>query len=116
MRKFLLFVTFVGLFAVFVWPTRYKEDAVGEGPYAEQAGPLKTRVDRTTGAVYAFSTTGEWKPLKGSRPELLRPDITGPKVETRVDTAPATQQAKSIERMQDQTTAMGKAARESINK
>lgn len=115
MRKLFLLIVILALVAVFIWPTRYKEYPAGEGPYAEQAGPLKTRMDRTTGAVYVFSTSGEWKALKGARPELLRPDITGPVVETRVDTAPVQQQGRAIEQMQRQTDAMEQAARAKIS-
>lgn len=111
MRKFFLLIVILALVAVFIWPTRYKEYPAGKGPYAQQAGPLKTRMDRTTGAVYVFSASGEWKALKGARPELLRPDITGPVIKTRVDTAPAQQQGRLIERMQKQTAAMEKEAR-----
>jgi len=115
-KKFLLFILTAVLVAVFVWPTRYKNYEVGEGPYAAQAGALPTRVDRTTGAVYVQATSGEWEPLKGARPELLRPDITGPRVETRVDTAPAQQQGRSIEEMQKQTAAMEAAAKADAKK
>ena len=111
MRKLLLLLVLLVSAAIFIWPTRYREFAVGEGPYAEQAGPLRSRVDRLSGAVQAFSTSGEWKALTGARPELLRPDITGPAVETRVDTSPAQEQGRSIERMQEQTNAMEAAAR-----
>jgi len=116
MKKFLLFILVLGLFAVFVWPTQYKNFEAGEGPYAAQAGSFPTRVDRTTGAVYVQATSGEWTPLKGARPELLRPDITGPRVETRVDTAPAVRQGRSMEAMQKQTAAMEAAARKSAVK
>jgi hypothetical protein len=111
MRKILIILLVLVGAAVFIWPTRYKNYDAGEGPYAAQAGSFPTRVDRTTGAVYVRATSGDWKPLKGARPELLRPDITGPSVETRVDTAPAVQQGRSIEKMQDQTSQMEAAAR-----
>jgi hypothetical protein len=111
MRKLLIFFVIAAGVAVFIWPTRWKVYDAGTGPYAEAAGPAPTRVDRLSGTIYAQTTSGEWKPLKGARPELLRPDITGPKVETRVDTGPAVQQGKSIERMQSQTEAMEAAVR-----
>ena len=106
MKKFFLFLLLLGLGAWFVWPTRYQEYAGGQGPYAAQAGPAKTRVDRITGEVFVIGATGEWQSMPVRRPELLRPDITGPNVNTQPDTRGAQRQMQETRDMQTKTDEM----------
>ena len=62
--KKLFFVILLGLFASFVWPTRYAQYAPGEGPYAAEVAPdTPTRVDRFTGEVTGQDASGDWVPL-----------------------------------------------------
>ena len=112
MKKFLLFIVVAGLVAYFIWPTQYKEYKGGEGPFADQAGPAATRVHRITGEVWVIGASGEWTPLAVRRPELLRPDITGPQPNTQADTRPAQRQMQDTKTMQATTDEMTRAATE----
>ena len=110
MKKFLLFLVVVGAIGYFVWPTQYREYAAGDGPYAEQLGPMKYRVDRISGKVFVADATGKWTQQSVRRPELLRPDITGPTPSTQPDTQPAQRTMREAEKMQSTTDDMTKAA------
>ena len=62
--KKLFFLILLGLFAFFVWPTRYAHYAPGEGPYAAGIAPdTPTRVDRFTGEVTGRDLSGDWVAL-----------------------------------------------------
>ncbi len=110
MKKFLFFLVLVGAFGYFVWPTQYREYKAGDGPYAEQLGLTKYRVDRISGKVYVADATGNWTQQSVRRPELLRPDITGPAPSTQPDTRPAQRTMQEAEKMQSTTDDMTKAA------
>lgn len=69
--KKLLFLLLLGLFAYFVWPTRYAQYAPGEGPYAEQVGAdAPTRVDRLTGDITVQDPSGTWRAAGNARKAL----------------------------------------------
>lgn len=103
---FSMFLVVAGLAAWFIWPTRYQEYRSGTGPYAEQLGNRASRVDRITGDVYVLDGGGAWVRHAVQRPELLRPDVTGPQVNTRADTSPAQEQIRIQKEMQVQTKKM----------
>ena len=66
--KKLFFLILVGLFAYFVWPTRYQHYAPGEGPYATQETPdAPPRVDRLTGDVTRQDASGAWRSIGNAR-------------------------------------------------
>ncbi len=113
MKKFLLFLILVGLFGYFVWPTQFQQYKAGEGPYAEQVGSVVYRVDRVSGKVSVADATGQWKEVPVRRPELLRPDITGPTPSTRPDTQPAQRAMREAESMQSTTDDMTRSATQS---
>lgn len=113
MRKFLLFLIVLGAIGYFVWPTPYKEYGVGEGPFAEQLGNVVSRVDRISGEVYVKEGVDNWRKVSVRRPELLRPDITGPTPSPGVDQGVAQQQQNTIKDMQshaDQATQSARSA------
>jgi hypothetical protein len=110
MKKFFLFLVLVGLFGYFVWPTQYREFAAGNGPYADQLGSVAYRVDRISGKVYVADATGKWTHRAVNRPELLRPDITGPTPNTQPDTQPAQRTMQEQQKMQSTTEDMTRAA------
>jgi hypothetical protein len=76
MKTRLLLVIFVVSFAYFVWPTRYKHYAAGEGPYAPQVGEVASRVDRFTGDVYV-KRGDEWLKARVERLGTNQPHVTG---------------------------------------
>lgn len=61
MMRILLLLTLLALFALFIWPTRYKTYAPGEGPHVIHAPASPTRVDRLTGIVEAQDDDGTWQ-------------------------------------------------------
>jgi len=116
MRKFLLFLVLLGLFGYFVWPTQYKEYAAGEGPYADQIGKTASRVDRISGEVFIKTGSDEWREVPVRRPDLLRPDITGPTPSPKVDHGVVQQQQNTINSMQETTDAATQSAQNAITK
>ncbi len=110
MRKFLLFLVLLAAFGYFVWPTQYREYAAGDGPFAEQVGSVVYRVDRISGEVFVADGSGTWTQRSVQRPELLRPDITGPTPNTQPDTRPAQRTMREADRMQSTTDQMTKTA------
>ena len=110
MRKLFALIVLVGFAAYFIWPTRFQEYAAGKGPFAEQVGNRASRVDRITGDVWVMGTSGKWERRGVRRPELLRPDITGPQPNTRVDTGPAQQQLQTQSDMNSQADQMMESA------
>jgi hypothetical protein len=106
MKKILVILVLLFLGAYFIWPTRYQEYAPGVGPHAEQIGKRASRVDRISGEVYVFNGKSEWERVDVRRPELLRPDITGPQPETRSAGSQARQQREIQNDMLDKTNEM----------
>ncbi len=115
MRKLLIFAVLAGLFAYFVWPTQYQEFAAGDGPYVDQLGEVVYRVDRISGEVFVKQGT-TWKKAVVRRPELLRPDITGPTSSPRVDQGVVQQQKRTVDQMQSTADAAADAARDAAGK
>jgi hypothetical protein len=69
--KKLLLLLLVGLFATFVWPTRYEQYAPGESPYAEQVGDdAPVRVNRLTGDITVQDASGAWRTVGNTRKAL----------------------------------------------
>lgn len=116
MRKFFLFLLLIGLLGYFVWPTEYKEYAPGESPYAEQIGNVASREHRITGEVFVKQGVDKWKKVNVRRPELLRPDITGPTSSPRVDQNAVQQQKNTINDMQSAADAAAKDAQSAVQK
>ena len=110
MRKFLFFLVLLAAVGYFVWPTQYQEYAVGQGPFAEQVGDVAYRVDRISGKVYVVDGSGQWTERSVRRPELLRPDITGPTPNTQPDTRPAQRTMNEAQKVQSTPDDMTKAA------
>ena len=110
MKKFFLFLVLVGLVGYFVWPTQYRQYEAGQGPYHEQVGSKTYRVDRISGEVYVADASGEWKEIQVRRPDLLRPDITGPRVNTQADTRPAQRKMQETQDIQSKTDDMTRSA------
>lgn len=77
MKKLLLVLVLVSLFAVFVWPTRYQQFEPGEGPYTIQAPDAATRIDRITGDIALLDPSGQWTVIGNERKALAfqRPDV-----------------------------------------
>ncbi len=115
MRKLLVFMVLAGLFGYFVWPTQYKKYEAGEGPYVNQIGKVVYRVDRISGEVFVKQGT-TWKKAVVRRPELLRPDITGPTSSPRVDQGAVQQQKRTVDQMQSTADAAADAARDAAGK
>ncbi len=111
MRKFLLFIILLGVVGYFVWPTPYQEYGPGEGRFAEQLGNVVYRVDRISGEVYVKEGVDNWRKVSVRRPELLRPDITGPTPSPGVDHGVAQQQQNTIKDMQSHADQATQAAR-----
>ncbi len=106
MKKLFLFIVALGLFAYFVWPTRYVHYPPGDGPRTERVKPYdSTRVDRLTGDIEVFESSGEWHWAGNVRKALAfeNPDVNPNAVHkpTRpYDQSKAQQQQQSIENTQ----------------
>ena len=69
--KKLFFLILLGLFAYFVWPTRYQHYAPGESPHTTEAvSEAPTRVDRLTGDIAVQETSGAWRTVGNKRRAL----------------------------------------------
>lgn len=69
--KKLLLLLLIGLFAYFVWPTRYEQYAPGESPYTERVdNDAPVRVDRLTGDITAQEPSGAWRTVGNTRKAL----------------------------------------------
>lgn len=109
--KKLFFLILLGLFAFFVWPTRYTHYAPGEGAYAAQVAPdAPTRVDRFTGEVTGQDPSGAWLPLGNVN---IAPPFEKPAVDPNAMQRPSArhnqqvrdQQRRSVEQTQEAVNA-----------
>ena len=92
--KKLFFLILLGLFAYFVWPTRYTHYAPGEGSYAAQVAPdAPTRVDRFTGEVTGQGPSGAWLPLGNVN---IAPAFEQPAVDPNATRRPSAQHNQQV--------------------
>lgn len=99
------------ILAIYVWPTRYKNYAAGQGPHVSQVqAETPYRVDRLSADIEVLETTGLWRKVGNARKALA---FQGPNVNPNVihNTRPrndqnvANQQQSSIEKTQKEIEA-----------